>query len=210
MANYIDLDSTYRNRGSFPNPFQYVLAEAQVESWNRAPRTVSANSSRPSSRVIEFTQSLKIQKVILPYAAVTYNITDFNGTTTINTHTADLQRIYLDIHTNPNNDKGHIASIDNHAMNYKFVLFRKKIQLDSNNVPKWVHFQSEINQVMRFERNSPVFITITQETFKVLHITDAVPPDPVIPGVQTYILTSVTPYFRDGDYQNHGVGLTQF
>jgi|KBSMisStandDraft_5_1062788.scaffolds.fasta_scaffold329533_2 hypothetical protein len=211
MSNYIDLDSIYRDRVSFPNPFRYTLAVTQVEAWNRAPRTVSANSSRPSSRVLEFTESLKIKKIILPFAVVTYNVTDYNGTVSTPTHTADLQRIYLDIHTTPNNDKGHISSIDNHAMNYKFVLFQKKIQYDSTGTAKWVHFESkDMNQVMRFERNSPVTITITQETFKVLNIVDASPTDPAISSVQNYILTEVTPYFRDGNFQNHGVGLTQF
>lgn len=202
MSNYIDLDSTYRDVNTFPNPASYTVLDSQIQAWNRESRNVSANSTRPSTRSLDFTQTLRVIKVIIPYL-----VTDLQANPPIAITTANLQRLYLDVHTKYN-DSGLISGIDNKAAKVKFVLFRKEIQNDANNNPVWIIFESHMHQVMRFSRNEPIAINITDQNFVTLNLPEGLlPPDP---SRQTYILLETTPYFRDGEYQNQGVGLTQF
>lgn len=205
MANFIDLDSTYRNINTYPNPASYTVEDKQVSTWPRAPRNVSNNSNRPGSNSVEYATSLHIRHLILPYTTYTY--VDKTGAT-ITSHTADLQRIYLDIRNSNFNDRQMLLSIDNVVGQFKFVLTREQIQFDSTGNPAWIHFGARMDQAMRFSRDKPVTINIAQENGYTIIITDTTPtPNPAL---QTYILSQVTPYFRDGAFQNQGVGLTQF
>jgi hypothetical protein len=204
MSTFTDLDSSYRIVNTFPNPANYTVEDAQVATWFREPRTVSANSSRPGSRAIEFSQAVDIKHLILPAIPASY--VNASGVT-VNFLTTNLQRIYLDVHTSRYNDLNLIQSIDNHASHARFVLFQERIQFDDMGSPMWVHFGSRINQIMRWSRCDPVTINIMQEQFFTIIIPDT---DPITPANQTYILVEVTPSFRDGHYNNISVGLTQF
>lgn len=205
MATYIDFDSTYRNINTYPNPADYVVEDSQVRDWIREPRTVSANSNRPGNRVIEFTQSLEVEGCILPYTNITY--VDGLGVTQT-THTADLQRIYIDVHTLRFNDLRLIYSIEDKLNKARFVLIQDKIQKDSTDTPKWVQFKTNnMDQVTRFSRNEAVKVTFMQERGYTIIIADGQTPDP---SKQTWLNLEIKPYFRDADYANHGLGLTQF
>lgn len=206
MANFIDLDSTYRVFTTFSNPCQYVVVGEQVEAWSRAPRTTSATSSRPSSRMLEFSQSVKVLKLILPYTNTSYYV-DKSGTQ-VNIHTGNLQRIELDVHT-LNNDSNIINTIGSYLAKFKFTLFRDFIQNDINGTPKWIHFENrQMDQIMRFGRNEPITVNIAQEQGFTLVIPDlGQVPDPTL---QTFIELKVTPYPLDAEYANHNIGLTQF
>lgn len=206
MATYIDFDSTYRNSITYPNPADYVVEDSQVRDWIREPRTVTANSNRPGNRVIEFAQSLEIEGCILPFTTITY--VDGLGITRT-THTANLQRIYLDIHTLRFNDLRLIYTIEDRLNKARFALTQYKIQKDSTDTPKWVQFRTnKMDQVTRFARNESVKVTFMQENGYTIIIPDTTPvPDP---ANQTWINLEVKPYFRDADFANHGLGLTQF
>lgn len=204
MATFIDLDSTYRNRTQYPNPASYTVDGTQIRTWYQSPRQVTQNSIRPGNRIVEFSQSLKIIKFILPYVNVTY--TDNAGIIqTVNT--GDLQRVYLDVHSVHYNDRQLIYSIDNKFSEARFVLTQERIQYSTLNVPTWVIFFTHMDQVTRFPRNEPVIINIMQEQGHTIVIPDVgVTPNPLM---QTYILLEIIPYFRDGEFSNHGAGLTQ-
>jgi len=205
MSTFIDLDSTYRNITSYPNPASYTVDGNQIRTWYQSPRQVTQNSIRPGNRIVEFSQSVKVVKFILPYGNVTY--TDNLGVVhTVNT--ADLQRIYLDVHSINYNDKQLIYSIDNKFANARFVLTQERIQFSTvTGLPVWVFFFAHMDQVTRFPRNEPVVINIMQEQGYTIVIPDTTPvPNPL---AQTYILLEIIPYFRDGEFSNHGAGLTQ-
>lgn len=232
MSTYIDLDSSYRERTAYPNPCEYIVTADQVSGWPRTARQVTAHAGRPGSNAVEFSQSIQVKHVILPYATATYSVNPEPGFSlqpggeTVITHTADLQRIYLDVHSEGKNDMHLVNTIGDKIPKARFILTQEKVQFDRLGVPKWVHFGCRIDQAMRFDRNRPVTISIMQEQGKVLFIDDltsaivappiTVPPtppfDPVhendVKALQTYILMEVIPYFRDADYRSHG--LTQF
>jgi hypothetical protein len=133
MSTFLDLDSSYRIVDTFSNPANYTVEDAQVATWFREPRTVSANSARPGSRAIEFSlpsvdaresfgsaasgreamrQAVDIKHLILPAIPASY--VNALGVT-VNILTTNLQRIYLDIHNPRLNDLNLIQSIDNHV-----------------------------------------------------------------------------------------------
>lgn len=207
MSTYIDLDSFQRDFDQYPNSASYIVTDENVATWSRAPRTTMANSINPGARAIEFSQSVEAKHVILPYTAITY--VDSTGVTQ-NTHTADLQRIYLNVHTSQYDDKQLMYSINNKVSRARFVLVRDMIQTDSSGDPAWVVFKSKMDQVMRFQRNAALTVEIMQEEGFTIIITDGALPGSVTKSLQTYVLLEVTPYFIDGRYDNHSLGLTQF
>ena len=153
----------------------------------------------------------------------------------ITVHTSALPRIYLDVHTERYNDKNLLNTIDNKVPSARFVLTQECIQYDASMNPMWVKFSARMDQVIRFARNESFVISIMQEQGHVITIDDyttsggvfdpntndiAVKVDPsggtyssvLTPSKdrQTYILLELVPYYRDGDYNNHALGLTQF
>lgn len=206
MATYIDLNSYYRDRDTYPNPANYVVESNDVKDWIREARQVNANSNRPGNKVIEFMQTVEINGFTLPYTAITY--VDGTGTT-INTHTASLQRIYLDVHSLQFNDLRMIQTIGDRLNNARFVLVQDKIQYDSANQPYLIQYKTvHMNQAMRFSRNGPLKFVVMQELGYTINIADnGQTPDPAL---QVWCNLRIEPYYRDADYSNHGLQLTQF
>lgn len=205
MATFIDLDSTYRNFVDYPNPADYVVEDKQVRDWIREARQVTAFSNRPGNKVIEFMQTVEIEGFTLPYTAITY--TNSVGTV-ITTHTADLQRIYLDVHTLQYNDLRMIQSIDSKLNKARFVLLQDKIQTNLAGNPFLIQFKTRMNQSMRFPRNEPLKFTVMQENGHTIVISDpGATPDPT---KQVWANLVIKPYYRDAEYSNHGLQLTQF
>lgn len=209
MATYIDIDSRYRNWRKYTNPAYFVIEADQVCSWNRAPRQVRANPTRPGNRAIEFAQSVQLKSLIIPFVDAGYYVND----TIVNTHTASFQRLYVDVHTERYDDKQLINTIGNKIPKARFVCTQEGSQLNNLNIPKWIKFSSRMDQVMRFARNEAIVFEVMQEDGHRIWLTDApqdTPPTEPLPSNQVWALLEVTPYFRDGDYENHGIGLTQF
>lgn len=206
MATYIDLDSTYRNFVDYPNPADYVVEDKQVRDWIREPRTVNALSNRPSNKAIEFMQTVEIEGFTLPYTAFTY--TNSVGVV-VTSHTADLRRIYLDVHSVRYNDLRMIQTIEDKLNKARFVLLQDKIQSDSLGNPFLIQFKTQrMNQAMRFSRNEPIKFTVMQENGYTIVISDpGATPDPT---KQVWVNLAIKPYYRDAEYSNHGLQLTQF
>lgn len=206
MATYIDLDSYYRDRITYPNPANYVVEDGQTRDWIREARQVNAYSNRPGNKVIEFMQTVEIEGFTLPYTDISY--TDSTGTV-VNTHTADLQRIYLDVHSLRYNDLRMIQTIDDKLNKARFVLLQDKIQLNSLGQPYLIQYRTHrMNQAMRFSRNEPLKFTVMQERGFVINIPDD--GEDINPQLQTWCNLRIEPYYRDADYSNHGLQLTQF
>lgn len=204
MASYFDLDSSYRKVDTYPNPAKYVVEGDQISAWDRAPRQVTSNSNRQKIRTLEFAESAEVKALILPYINFTYTKKDGS---IMNGHTADLQRVYLDVHSIRFPDMRLISTIGSVITNARFVLTRDKIQYDSNNNPVWVLFETKMDQVIRFARNEPLQVDIMQEEGYTIVIPDQ---NPIVKANQTYISLEITPYMIDGNYTNNDTQFTQF
>ena len=214
MATYIDLDSRHRNWQVYTNPAYFVVEAEQVSTWNRAPRQVTAQSSRLGSRVVEFSQSVKLKQLIIPYVDNTLAGYYNSGTSVVTgAHSATFQRLYVDVHTARYDDKQLIYTINNKIPKARFACTQEGFQFDDTNTPRWIKFGSNMDQVMRFARNESLVFEIMQEDGNRVWFYDNpqdAPPTAPVPTYQVWALLEVTPYFRDSDYNNHGIGLTQF
>ena len=60
-----------------------------------------------------------------------------------------------------------------------------------------------MEQVLRFKRDDELFFRLSLKTGVLLPIVDATVPDAPDETKQIFTLLDVTPYSRDGDYDNH-------
>lgn len=147
-------------------------------------------------------------------AQISSSIFFSTGNLTITTEIADLNKIYVDVHSRNYDDKGLMSTIgpgtgvNNGGLNSaRFVLTQSHVQFNSSSQPTWVHFHTHQDQIMRFARNEPVVINIMQENGYTLTIADTTPPTPAL---QTWMSLEVTPSYQDAGYNNMGLNMTQF
>jgi len=70
MATFIDLDSVWRERQTYPNPCDYQLLPSQIASWPRAGRDVNSLPKNPNERPHDFVTSINMLTVTLPYPRI--------------------------------------------------------------------------------------------------------------------------------------------
>ena len=186
MASYIDLDSYYRDRDSYPNENDYYVQPEQVKNWVKQPRTTSSTSRGPQMRPLEFAVTIKIISIAVPYSV----------------DIASFPRIYVDFRSQTYDDTRLIDCIDGRLPDSKFICNFDKIQYNSANVPTWIHYKCRMEQTMRFERGQPVFLRITGRSGIVLPQQDNPPEDNPDPTKQTLVTFRITPYDIEGDFSS--------
>jgi len=187
MASFIDLDSTWRDRTMFPNENKYELTPKQVVSWTKKARTVRAFPEDPALRPLEFVTTINLKYLTLPY-------TDLLST---------IPRIYINFSSREYKDTRLINTIDGRLPESKFICQFDKVQSDSLGNPIWIHYKCEMEQTMRFKRDDTIILELTSRDGNTLPQNDNPPDQDPNPDVQTLLTFEVTPYIRDGDYDNH-------
>ena len=107
MATFVDLDSMWRDREMYPNPSDYQLTPNQVESWFRSARTIRAFPANPSTQPLDFTMSVNIKHLTLPY----------------DDRIVNLPRIYVDFHSRRYNDIHLIQTIEGRTPRRSFHMY---------------------------------------------------------------------------------------
>lgn len=184
MASYVDLDSIWRERESYPNENDYQLLPAQVKTWVKQNRTVTSTSRNPGMRPLEFAVTIEIKYLALPY-------------------TADLMaypRVYVNFRSRNYDDIRLIDCIDGKHPDAKFVCSFDKIQYDSLNNPVWIHYKSGMKQTMRFERGQPVVFQVCGRNDIPLPQQDTPPSQDPDPLKQTLCTFEIKPYEIDGEF----------
>jgi hypothetical protein len=189
MATYIDLDSLHRDRENYPNENDYTVTASQVETWFTSARTIRALPANPILSIKEFVTTINIRDLALPYSD----------------ELAALPRIYIEFRSETYKDIRLINTIGGIHADTHFVCSPKRIQTDSNDIPIWIHYECHMEQTMRFERGRPVRIQFTSRNGNVLPQQDTSPLMEADPNKQTLITFEITPYIRDGTYDNHMV-----
>lgn len=180
------MDSFWRDRESYPNENDYELQPKQVETWFKSARTVRAFPQNPSTQPLEFSTTLNIKYLQIPYSETV----------------AELPRIYVNFRSKKYKDIHLINAIDGKQPSAKFICVFERTQLDRNGDPIWIAYRCNMEQAMRFERGEPVIFQITTRNGTVLPQLDtSVPADPD-PTKQTLCTFEVTPYLRDGSYND--------
>jgi len=190
MSNYIHLDSTYRDRVTYPNPSEYQISYQQQQSWNAAPRTIHMINSQASIPSLNYSiMSIELKSVILPYSVFLLS----------------QPVIYVDIHnttTYPDMPNA-TYTLSNVNSDAKFVLHYKRTQSNAVPTPVWIEFESvKMDQVMRFGLNIPISVRIFTRDGNTLPNLDTPATADPDPNAQTLLTFEFTPYVRDGDFKN--------
>ncbi len=294
MSTYIDLDSVWRDRQIYTNPCSYELSPGQTDTWAKEPRVVSALPKNANERPLDFTNSINVVSVTLPYprielfasqfivvvnivagvldtvvdnglvdgdivitsspgygasSGIQRNVEYFVTTTTSSTFTLsltsggaalplvngsgiglemavipaasyddiitqwyaalqllDFPRIYLDFHSKRYADVRFLKTINGILADAKFVLFIDRVQFDDTLTPKWIHYKSSGEQVMRFKRDDPMIVKLmTRDGTTIPFFNESDLNVATNPNKQTMITVNVTPYLRDAIFANHMV-----
>ena len=189
MSTFIDLDSFWRDREVYPNENDYQLSPQQVDCWFRTPRSVRNLPQNPNSYPVGFAVSISIVSLTLPYT----------------TSLATMPRVYINFTSFLYKDIHLIQAISGQQPDSKFVCTFDKIQNDSAGTPLWIHYKCDMNQVMRFEMRDPIIFQVLTRSGDVLPQQDTSVPTAADPNKQTLCTFSITPFIKDGKFDNHMV-----
>jgi hypothetical protein len=299
MSTYIDLDSVWRDRQTYPNSCDYQLTPKQVETWVKAVREVRALPQNANERPLDYASSIHLVNVVLPYPRielfapkliivdsivggvldtviphlltsgdivmtsspgyasssgiqrnVEYHAIVLSATTLslelspgsgalalINGTGLGLEmaviddpavpgsnyvsvttkwssalqllnfpKIYLDFHSHRYNDPRMFKTINGVLADAKFMLTVDRTQFDDTLTPKWIHYKSSGEQVMRFKRDDPMIVRfMTRDGTTIPFFMEDDLGVATNPDLQTMMTIMVTPYLRDAVYANHMV-----
>lgn len=186
MATYIDLDSFFRDRDEFPNENNFQLTPSQTNGWFAHGRSIRATASNPNLQPLEFVTTVNISNFITPYTPALIA----------------LPRIYVNFRSLKFDDQFLINTAGNIHPEAKFVCVTDKIQYSDDKIPLWIHWKSTMEQTLRFARNYPVELQIRSRNGSILPQLDTNNDTEPNPFSQITCTFEITPYIRDGDYDN--------
>ena len=196
MANYFSIESVRRNRDEFPNPAEFTVEASQTQGWFKSARQVRAVGQNPQTMSLDFVSAIEVKQVITPYF-----FPDPPDDPLVPSPLLPYAYLYLDIHSPTYNDQYLINTISGANRDARFLLIRDKVVFNNAGKPIWILWTSPMEQVLRFKRNDPlVFRLFTPDGITIPLIDDKPEPDE---SVQIMTLLGVTPYSRDGSYDNH-------
>lgn len=183
MALYLNIDSHFRDRQSYPNPGEFSFTGNQnhlQQSYKMVRSHPQIHSPRGS-----LLHTINLKKLTLPY----------------NTLFTVLPRILVDFHAHGVDDQNLISTPGQHNISgAKFVCFLDRIQYDNNSNPVWMHWISLSEQAMRFKQDAPLNIRIMDDIGNTLTIPDNAPDEAADNMQQVKLLFEIQPYLRDTDY----------
>ena len=196
MSNYFAIESIRRNRDEFPNPAEFTVEASQTQGWFRSARQVRALGQNPQTMSLDFVSAIEVKQVITPF-----HIPDPPPNPPSPTPSNPYSYLYLDIHSPTYNDQYLINTISGANRDARFILIRDKIIYNSAGKPTWILWTSPMEQVLRFKRNDPLVFRLFTPNGITLPLIDN-KPEPN-ESAQIMALLGVTPYSRDGNYDNH-------
>lgn len=191
MATFIDLDSGERDNKTYPNPADYTLTPEQVDLWTAAARRVSALSRNANLNPADFAVSVNMKSLTIPYTVAM----------------AIEPRVYVDFHSTKYNDTDLIQTIGGIHRTARFVCTFGGLQHNDGGAPVWIHYNCNMEQILRFSRRDPVVFRVTTRNETVLTNGDTTYPVAPDPTKQIMATFEITPYIRDNDYSNHMTGV---
>lgn len=189
MTSYIDLDSMWRDRETYPNENDYELGPKQVETWFRSNRHVRSLPQNPNSLPQGFVTSISIVSLTLPYSV----------------DLVKMPRVYVNFSSKLYRDIHLIQGISGKQAESKFVCTFDKIQNDEFGNPLWIHYKCDMDQVMRFEKRDIIIFQILTRSGNILPQQDDNIPLPGNPDKQSLCTLSLTPFIQDAKFDNHMV-----
>ncbi len=187
MASFIDLDSTNRDRKTYPNPSFYTVDTEHVRGWSKYHATVSPLPRNSNLNPYTSFATVRIKSLITPYTNAL----------------SSIPRVFVEFKCLTVKDIVGLRTMGGKHPDDNFVCDFGRIQTDNLGTPIWIHWICNMEQVMRFDLNSQVKIRISTPDDIVLPSVDSIAPIAPIVNAQTHATFEITPYIRDGDYSNH-------
>lgn len=220
MSTQIHVDSTFRNRVSFPNPAVFSIFPDITDSWRTIDRTIQAVRPHDKLQATNLLHTIRLLHLTLPatgYGTVLTNATLSGGSIMTNTtvNVSDLPFIYVSFHsTRMRDDKlintmeGGRNAINKTLKEAAFVAYLDKVHLQSNaTIPMWLQYKTQMIQSYRFNPNDTLQFRVFDNTGNTLVFTDTSPPTFPNASSQINALFEITPYVRDEAYHSHLVSL---
>lgn len=186
MATYVNMDSLYRDRGSYPNENSYELFPGQVEMWFKQPRTTTSTAHNPATRPLSFGYAMRLTTLVVPYSDVV----------------AGYPIVYVQFQANIYKDPRLIDAPDGNHSTAQFICNFHKIQNDSAGEPLWIHYTCSMKQFMRFVSGQPITFEISGRSGYPLPQQDTNESEPIDPNKQTIAVIEIVPYEIDGTYSD--------
>lgn len=185
MSKYLDIDSVWRDSVEYPNPANFYVGANNVNCWYQYDRTLTKGGN---VKLDNSMYTINLVQLTLPYSD----------------DLALLPRVYVNLASGDSKDKNLMFSMSNAQLNSKFVCYPCHIQKDASDNPIWIHYKSGMEQTMRMSFTADILFQVILRNGDVLVLTDDIIPDPAKQVMATF---NITPYFRDGDYDNHLLGI---
>lgn len=190
MSTFIDLDSSFRDRDTYPNACSYEITPDQTSAWFPNARSVRNNPQIAISRPLEFVTTVRMESLQLPW----------------HPDLVAIPKLYVEFRARSYGDRFLISTINSVHSETTFACVQEKVQTDSNGDPKWIYYRCLNEQTIRFKRkDSYVFKITTRNGLPVPFFLDTDPTIPADPNLQSLAFFTLTPFIRDGDYHNQGV-----
>lgn len=203
MSSFILLDSTHRDRETYPNPNVFTVPPEKLVGWFQFARTVQPQARHALDRPYDFTIDVGLLNLTTP-ATVSTSIDDPNNPG--NPLSASyVPCIMVDIHTHDFNDNYLISQINGNNPDARFTAFFDKFQYDANGDPLFIHWKCKMRQVMRISRNKELSIRVYDQFGITLGSGSTGIQDNAIPGLpntfaQNTMLFEFRPYTSSAHY----------
>lgn len=190
MSTFVDLDSVYRDRTDpLQNENNYIITPSQIETWRRAPRTVTTFPRNPNTQNSSSIQTVELLHLTMPYDSE------------VSPSPLEYSKLYVQFTNSETQTIRLINGIDGVHAESTFVCVYDKIQYNEAGDPIWIHYKCTMDQVMPIDLSKPIKVVITSRSQDIVPSVDTGSvPDP---AKQTQMTLRITPYLRDGDYSNH-------
>ena len=211
MSSHIIFDSSFRDRTQFPNPARFDIGTEMTAGWSSLNKIVQCVKPCAKKDACNLLYCIKLLSLTIPLAA-----TNAAGGTPLPNVEPFL---FVRLSTTRYNDHDQIKSA---FARYRNATFLCNFVRNQGGADQWQQYASPMNQCIRLDDKAPelFFNVFTREGSPEIPLTAGIANNTIIiadnalpaainPTVQVTALFEITPYVRDGDYDNHVVSLWQ-
>lgn len=211
MSTHIHVESIWRDRGIYSNPAEFTIPNEVVKKWKTTNRTVQAVRPHHKMQTTNIKHNVDLKHLTLPY--------DFGGATSSGAIEV-LPYVYVQFNSVVHSDKRLLNTMEegrvvNQTLDLSgnlvvtslkdatFIAHYDKVQESSDSVKRWIHYKSHMTVTMRIDVDSEIEFRVFSPDGKTLPIYDNDTSTNINRYRQVSALFEITPYVRDGDFDNH-------
>lgn len=209
MSTHFHIDSTWRDNTVFTNPAEFNIPVEVSNDWVVRNRTVLPVRPHHGERMPNMVHNVKLLNLTIPY--------DFGGsvgTSFLDSHpfvyvAFQSTTMYKDAKLINTLNNRYIENPTTSRVSLKdavFVAYCDKLQTTGNGI-SWIQYKCNMTQTYRINLKDSLSFRVFTNDGITLDITDT---SPAIDSTkQVNALFEVTPFVRDGEFDNHNSAIYQ-